>query len=191
LWDNISWNIDPDVEVHRSNITFYFNISSGTGQLDWFRMRVQYFNESVGDWVTVFSDNQSSSVGGSISFTCENKSGRYQLDAWFKKNNFSEFKFGDEIPCRQYVITWESLTKSLEEVPDSVLFLVIICLAIAATAVLLGMGAGDLSGLAGLTVMGIGAMFAPGLMVGAMAFWQVVLVAGIAYFSIGFLMGRF
>jgi|GEM_PF-3059016 len=191
LWDNISWNIDPAEEVHRSNITFYYNITSGTNQLEWFKLQVEYYNESVGSWVTVFSENESDSSGGSISFISENKSGRYRLNAWFKKQDFSVFKFGDELPCRQYVITWETLTESLDDVPDSILFLVIISLAIAATAVLLGMGAGDLSGLAGLSVMGIGAMLAPGLAIGVMPFWSVILVAGIAYFAIGFLLGRF
>lgn len=191
LWDNITWSIEPDEVVHRTNISFYYNITSSTGQLEWYRMRVQYYNDSVGDWVTVFSQNNSDAGGGSISFTSENNSGRYRLDCWFKKDGFDEFQFGSSDGCREYIITWEELTESLEDIPDDIMFLIIICLAIAAVGVLISMGAGELSGLAGLIVMGIGAMLAPGLMIGEMAFWQVVLVAGIAYFAILYVLGRF
>ena len=55
---------------------------------------------------------------------------------------------------------------------------------------LLQLGAGELSGIAGLFVMGIGVIIKPSMMVGALPFWQVVVAVAIAYVAIMYIVGR-
>jgi hypothetical protein len=191
LWRNITWSIEPQAYYHSSNITMYFNISSDNGRLEYYRMRVRRYFSNNRTWHTIYDVNESTlPYGGSLNFTTPNVSGRYDLTAWFKKQNFSEYRFSYGQGCRDYYITYEDIREAAEDIPENVYIIVTIVLAIAAIGLLLKMGAGELSGLAGIVVMVIMFFFRPDITIGDLSIWYIMITTGIVYAVLMFLRGR-
>jgi len=192
LWSNISWRILPTYAYHKSNITCLFNISSELGQLEYFNMRVEYYNNSNNSYYTIFYQNISNnSYGGEITYTTPNVTGKYAVTYCFKKENFSEYCFdsGDGI-CRLLFLTFETISEAVSDVPVDIYFLVAIVLAIAGMGLAIKFGAGDLTGYIGLGIMTIVFMFRTDLTIGGQHWTFVLLATGIIYTIILFLKER-
>jgi len=192
LWDGIAWDIYPTTVYHDSNISMYFNISSQYGQLEWFDMTVSRYYTNNDTWVTIDYQNSSNAYGGQLNYTTINESGQYGLTCRFKKQNFSIYTFdaGDGI-CRKFFITYQTLTQELDTIPEVIYIIFAIFLAIASMGLLIKMGAGELSGYVGLTVMTIIFALRPDTVhFGGFAWYWVMLVTGIIYTVILFLSGR-
>jgi len=192
LWDGISWSISPNTVYHRTNITFVYNISSSECQLEWYGMRISYFNTTNESWVDLYDVNiTNQSCGGELSFITPNATGRYGATFWFKKTNFSVYVFGsDDDVCRNLYITWETITEAVSEIPADILIIIGIFLSIAGMALLVKMGAGEMSGYAGIAIMTIIFMLRPDLNINGVAWWIVMLTTGIVYTILLFLRGR-
>jgi len=149
LWDNITVSIYPSQVYWNTSITMGMNISSADGKLEWFAIDVYKYNNLTGQWVLLHSDNETTSTGGNLSYTTSNETGKYKMIWRFKKQNFSEYSSE-----RIYYIYIKKIQVE-EEFPPEVWMLITIFFALAATGFLIKFGAGDLSGLAGIVVMGI------------------------------------
>ena len=192
IWDNITWSITPNVVYHRSNITIHYNISCDTGKLEWFDMAVQFYNNSTASFDSLFYENSTlEPYGGNINYTTPNITGRYYITCRFKKENFSYYTFatGDGC-CRTFFITWETITEAVSEIPVDIFVIIGIFLAIAGMALMYKLGAGELAGYGGITIMVIVFMLRPDLTIGGVAWYLVMLVTGIVYTLILFLRGR-
>lgn len=94
FWSNITYNIYPTLFDSHDAITFYFNISSSNSQLSWYSMIVYYYNNITSTWGDIFSSNVSSAIGGSLTYTTGNTSGKYALICSLGKTDNSQITLG-------------------------------------------------------------------------------------------------
>jgi hypothetical protein len=162
-------------------------IATGDIEIEWFRASVYYYNDTNLTWVLLYSQNISVSSGGSISFTTPNITGKYSFVCTFKKTNFSAYTFGAEDGCRIYIIYWRIIT-AVEGIDPFVWLVITIVLMIAGTGMSAKFGAGDLSGIVGLSIMG--GMFAlrPELTFSGVSVWFIFLASAIAFLIVMFLL---
>lgn len=193
LWDGIEWSIEPTTFYFDSSFKVYFNISSTDDKIEWFSASLYFYNTTNLSWDLLFTQNISTSPGGgSISFTVPNVTGKYNFVCTFKKQNFSAYTFGAEDGCRTYFITAQIIQEMVEGIPGDIYLIITIFIMIAAMALLVKFGAGALSGIVGLGIMG--GMFAlrPDLTFGAagheVSVWLVFLTTAIIYVVIMFLL---
>jgi len=95
LWTGINYSIEPKVFDHYTNFTMYFNISSDTGELEYYTMIVYFWNVTTEEWDEVFSNTVSDQPsGGSINYTTVDGVGKYACECSFKKDGYDLHNFG-------------------------------------------------------------------------------------------------
>ncbi len=188
LWDNISYTFTPENRYQNNSFNLYFNITSSNNRLSWYIATLYYWNTTTSIWDLLSTDNQTSSVGGSISFVVPNIPGRYVLVSAFKKINFSTYNMG-----YQYWFIYEPPTSAVEtgDIPDNIylgITIIIMMIVIGAASYF----AGATAGILGIAVEGIMFAMRPDLTFGdpAVSCWFIFLATVIAYFFLMFLRGR-
>jgi len=179
LMRNITYSLEPLESRIQGAITFWYNITSTDGQLQWYRMEVYFYNQSNNTWVLLDSQNESNANGGSINYTTANITGAYKVDVYFKKTGYNEFKIyqaGSIHYTIYYLPIW------IRQIPDFVWYLIIVVLMI------MGMGfcftvlqAGLLTGYIGLGIFAFGLLLKPGLMVNGFSGWVIWTITFIIY----------
>ncbi|MDH7506282.1 MAG: hypothetical protein QHH15_00640 [Candidatus Thermoplasmatota archaeon] len=189
LWTNITWSIEPFSSYHEKGFTIFYNITSSDGKIEWFDAYFYFYNSTNFTWFLLYSDNQSNPYGGVISFDVPNVIGKYGLIARFKRINFSMYTFGAAEGCRFYYISTSPLQENVGNIPELIYLFVMIFLMIAATAFLVKFGAGALSGVGGVAVMGFMLALKPGLTIGspAVSAWWMFLATVIIWLVVLFL----
>lgn len=190
LWTNVIWSIEPTSFYYNTNITLYFNISSSDNKLVWFRANLYWFNNTNISWDLLNSSNVSNSSGGSISFTTPNWTGKYSFVCSFKKQNYSMYIFGPEDGCRFYYIFTAVLPEAVLDIPADIYLFITVIIMFMVTAFLIKIGAGAMSGLGGLAVMGFMFAMRPDLSYSGVSVWFIFLATAIAYFFLMFIKGR-
>ena len=125
LWTGITYSLEPKTTRHNGAFTLWFNISSSDSKLEWYRMDVYYVAANSTTWVLISSQNESNASGGSIRYDVENNSGRYSVECWFKKQNYSAYEIyhsGSIIYFITYIRQWAS------EIPDYAYYIITIVL---------------------------------------------------------------
>lgn len=189
LWTGITWSIEPTVFYHSTSFDIYFNISSSNSKIEWYDAYLYVYNYTNMSWILLDSDNDTTSTGGSISFNVPNITGKYSFICRFKKENHSMYTFGAADGCRFFFISLRPLQDAAMNIPDLVYLFVMIFLMIAATAFLVKFGAGAMSGIGALCVMGFMLALKPDLTIGspAVSAWWMFLATCITYFIVLFL----
>ena len=189
LWTNITWSIEPNYFYHNTSFYVYFNITSINSKIEYFNAYLYVYDSENLTWILLDSDNKTTSSGGSISFNVPNIVGKYSFVAGFKKTNFSYYTFGASDGCRFFYINLEPLRDSVMNIPDIFYIFIMIFLMIAAVAFLVKFGAGAISGVGGLGVMGFMLALKPELTIGSpgVSAWWLFLATCIVYLIILFL----
>lgn len=179
LMRNITYSLEPLESRRQGAITFWYNITSTDGKLQWYRMEVYFYNQSNNTWVLIDAQNESNANGGSINYTTANITGAYKVDVYFKKTGYNEFKIyqaGSIHYTIYYLPIW------IRQIPDFVWYLIIVVLMI------MGMGfcftvlqAGLLTGYIGLGIFAFGLLLKPGLMVNGFSGWVIWTITFIIY----------
>lgn len=93
MFDSISFDLDPDQKVHTEALNISFFISDSSGSLQYFGMNVTHRNTTPDSDTTIFSKTiNTSPSGGDIVFETPNKTGWYDVDVFFKKTEFDEYR---------------------------------------------------------------------------------------------------
>lgn len=124
MFTNITYSFYPTNTRHSSVFTFWYNINSIDGKLDWFNMSVWYYNDTLDLWVLLSTQNDTTATGGSLNFTIPNVTGKYDFECWFKKTGYAEYGFGSNI----HIYVWPR--SSLATIPDYAWFIITIILMI-------------------------------------------------------------
>jgi hypothetical protein len=179
LMRNITYSLEPLESRRQGPITFWYNITSTDGLLEWYRMEVYFYNQSNNTWVLLDSQNESNANGGSINYTTANVTGAYKVDVYFKKVGYNEFQIyqaGSVHYTIYYLPLW------IRQIPDFVWYLIIVVLMI------MGMGfcftvlqAGLLTGYIGLGIFAFGLLLKPDLMVNGFSGWIIWTITFIIY----------
>jgi len=192
ILDGISFTILPSGHYHTGNFTIYYNITSSESQLEWFRAIFYEWNSSALTWDQLYSENNTASAsGGSIDYFVENNTGKYKMDAYFKKENFSEYEViqaGSTI----WFLSWGGLATSglTEGIPDFVYLLVIVILCAIAMAFFMPM-AGLGTGYIGIGIMAFGLILKPDLMLSdGSTGWMILAITTLVYTLALFLWSR-
>jgi len=179
IMKNIIWSLAPQDLSQQGPITFYFNITSTDNQLQWFRMEVSYFNQSLQTWVLLNSQNQSTSSGGSLTYTTANITGTYKVDVYLKKIGYNEYKIyetGNLHYTLYYLPIW------IRQIPDFVWYLIIVVLMIIVMGTCFTMlSTGLLTGYIGLGVFAFGLMLKPGLTINGFGGWVIWAITFLIY----------
>jgi len=112
---NITVDIQPEKPDHYTNISFFYNLSCSSSDLEWMNMTVFYYNTSTSIWDTLFYSNFSVTSNDSINFTTSNATGRYALVCMFKQECFDFFTFGvphDDFDAVYIYNIWEGSSGS-------------------------------------------------------------------------------
>jgi hypothetical protein len=115
LWDNISSTIDPLNRNQYGSFTFYFNMTSLNGELEWFSAQVYRINNVTGALTSLYLGNFSTAAGGSLSYTVTNTTGRYYFKCQFKKDGFDTYKFGDQTTYTYFLLGIDNSISDLED----------------------------------------------------------------------------
>ena len=94
VFTGINYSIEPLATDHYADFTMYFNITSESNDLEWYKAVVYLWNNTLETWVVLYSETSTTSSGGSISYTTVNGTGRYALECSFKREDFDSFNFG-------------------------------------------------------------------------------------------------
>lgn len=106
VMDNISLTIEPNVLVHTGSIDFYFNITSELSDMDFYRMKIYQLNTSIYSWVLIYSGNDTTISGGSLSYTTGDVVGLYGVSCSFKHGDWNVHT----LPFRIYTIYHPNIT---------------------------------------------------------------------------------
>lgn len=155
LFKNIIWSIEPTNLRHNTSFTFWFNISSSDNQLEWFNMRVLYYNTTTNTWVSIFFQNTTtSSGGGTITYTVANVSGKYAVKCYFKKIGYPQQELGETGSLIHFIIY---LKNWMHGIPDMAYYIVLLFIMIVVMGFFfLYFGTGISTGYIGLLVFAIG-----------------------------------
>ena len=96
IMDNLTFDIQPEIRDHTEPIVFYFNMTSSNSLLEWFRMTTYQYNYSTETWDELYTETDTTSDGGSISFTTNHTVGLYGLRCEFKKTDWNQISFAGE-----------------------------------------------------------------------------------------------
>jgi hypothetical protein len=190
---NIEWTLWPEERYHHDSFTFHFNITSSDNKLEWFRMRVEYWNNTNETWVLLNETNMSGLPGGgSISYTVDNVTGTYRISCYYKKTNFSEYEVSEE-GSRYYFIDVIGLLSgpAFAEIPDWI-FLAIIIIIMAIVMAFIFPYAGIGTGYVGLGIMAMALVLKPDLYlaVTGIAGWAILAITTLVYTLALFLWSR-
>lgn len=153
LFTNITYSFYPTDVRHTGAFKFWYNISSSDGKIQWYRMVVQYYNESTGIWTLLDSQNKTGDYGGSINYTTPNVSGKYEFQCFFKKTGFDEYEFGQTGSLVQFIYF---IRQALASFPDYAWFIVTIILMIIGMGFFMRyFGSGIVTGYIGLGIFAI------------------------------------
>jgi hypothetical protein len=160
LMDGITWSIEPLGWRQTGAFTVWFNITSSSCQLEWYRMQIYHYNFSTNIWTYYGEQNGSNACGGSLSFNIPNISGRWSVEAMFKKENFSAYEVIQEGSGLDYVI--EYLQEWVIQIPDMAYYFVLIVITLFIMGFcMIRLGTGLLTGYIGLGVMALGILLHP------------------------------
>jgi len=159
VFRNIEWTLEPMSVQHHNLFTLWFNITSSDCKLEWYRMVVWYYNNSNSTWIQLYNLNETNACGGQINFSIPNVTGRYAIECFYKKTNFTEYE------CFQQgslVMFYSFLKAGLEEFPDFAYFIVLIVIMI----IVMGFfywffATGVVTGYIGLIIFAIGLLMKP------------------------------
>lgn len=96
IFDNITYEIQPDITIHNTSITFYFNITNSDSDFEYFRIKVYYYNATQNIWIHEYTATSTTSTGGSLSYTTNNTAGLYGFQCEFKRENWDEYTFAGD-----------------------------------------------------------------------------------------------
>jgi len=193
IFHNITWSIEPVDYQHEEPLNLFYNISSIDNQIAWFSASVYYYNSTLDannvtiGWQLLYSDNQSTSSGGSINYLTTNKSGRYAFVCALKKVGFPMYIFGTEDGCREYWI-YQNVIERVDEIPDEMWLIITIVLMLVVMGFLAKFGAGAMIGVGGIIVMGIMFTLKPDMIIGGISAWWIMLSTTIIYVVLIYLM---
>jgi len=187
LMKNITWSVEPLAPIHYSGFTIWFNITSSDNKLEWFSMRVLYYNTTNNTWVVLFYNKTYSSSGGSINYTIPNVTGRYSIECWFKKQGYEPY----EVLQEGSIITFiEKVKKGLEDFPDFAYFVVLLIIMVMVMGFfMIYFSTGIITGYIGLGVMAIGLLL-KGVTIGGVSGWMIFFVTFVLYTMGVFLWSR-
>ena len=190
LFDNIIWSIEPTQYYFNNSFTVWFNITSTDNKIEYFSMGVYEYNATYFNWSLLYSNNLTTSSGGSISYTFTNSTGKYSVVCTFKKVNFSEYTFGIEDGCRMYYIYWNNLQETVSDIPKLIYLVISVTISILAMGFLYKFGAGSKVGIAGLIIMGIFFALKPDMVFSGVSIWIIYVATWLVYGFLMFLMSR-
>jgi hypothetical protein len=186
IFDTITYTIEPIMYTFTlaDRPTLYFNITDDNSSLEWFNISVYFYNTTLMSWVLMYTDNDTTSSGGSLSYALPNETGKYSFACKFKKDGFDEHSFSSKI----YILYQNVIDEAVHLIPDEVFLAITIFLMMACMGLLVKFGAGAMCGLGGIAVMG--AMFAlrPELSFSGVSVWFIFLATVIVYLVIMFLL---
>jgi len=187
LMKNITWSVEPLAPIHYGSFTIWFNITSSDNKLEWFSMRVLYYNTTNNTWVVLFYNKTYSSSGGSINYTIPNVTGRYSIECWFKKQGYDPYEVLQEGSLVTFI---EKAKQSLESFPDFAYFVVLLIIMIMVMGFfMIYFSTGILTGYIGLGVMAIGLLM-KGVTIGGVSGWMIFFVTFVLYTMGVFLWSR-
>lgn len=96
IMDNLTFDIQPEIKDHVGPITFYYNMTSIHSELEWYRMNVYIFNYTTEVWDHLFMNMDTTTSGGSLTFTTNNTIGLYGLKCEFKREDWGQYTFAGE-----------------------------------------------------------------------------------------------
>lgn len=187
LFRNITWSITPKEHLFNTAFTITFTISSSDSQLQWYYMRVWYYNQSNSTWTIIYFSNQSNAGGGTISYTTPNITGRYMAECAFKKTGYLEYKLGQE-GSFGWVI--QHLQEWMQSIPDwAYMFVLTIIAAIVMGFFMMYLGTGLMTGYIGIGIYVMGFLLHPveivvdhpGALVSTVSGWAIVTILFIVY----------
>lgn len=159
LFKNIIWSIEPTGIRHPGAFTIWFNITSNDNKLQWYSMRILFYNTTNYTWVTIFYQNDTNAGGGSISFNVPNVTGRYAIKCYFKKTGYPIQELGETgslIHFIQYLKEW------MHGIPDYAYYIVLILImTVAMGFFFIYFGTGLSTGYIGLIIFAIGLFIHP------------------------------
>jgi len=151
LFTNITYSLEPRGTRHTGGFTLYYNITSYDNKLEWYRLIVYYQPYNTNTWTLLYDHNHSDPGGGSISYTITNNTGRYSIEAWFKKTGYDAYEIYHTGSIIYFIV---HLRATANLIPDEAYFIITIVL------MLVGMGAcilyfttGPATGYVGLGIM--------------------------------------
>jgi hypothetical protein len=91
IFYHVIYSIEPTQSTQTGAFTAYFNITNIDAKLIWFTASMAWFNTSTSLLETFFSENITTTVGGSIACFVPNITGVYRFTCSFGKNGFSNY----------------------------------------------------------------------------------------------------
>ena len=159
VFKNIVWTLEPMRVQHYERFTIWFNITSSDCKLEWYRMSVHYHNKTTDTWIELYNVNQSNACGGELNYSIPNVTGRYAIECFYKKSNFTEFECFQQ---SSIILFFSSLKAGIDDFPDLAYFIILIVIMISVMGFFLYFFAtGMTTGYIGLIVMGIGLLLKP------------------------------
>ncbi len=159
VFRNIEWILEPSSVQHHNQFTVWFNITSSDCKLEWYRMIVWYYNNSNTTWYQLYNVNQTNTCGGELNYSIPNVTGRYAIECFYKKTNFTEYE------CFQQgslIMFFSHLKAGLEEFPDFAYYIILIVIMILVMGFFYWYFAtGIVTGYIGLIIFAIGLLMKP------------------------------
>jgi len=188
MFAGITWDIEPHNHYQRSNFTFYFNITADYSDLEWFSATISYYNETLGQWVVLYTENVTTQPsGGSISYTISHTNitliaGKYKIECWYKKEGYPAYEVtqtGSTLVFLDYGGFGDSPV--WDYIPDWVYLLVTVIIMALVMAVLLPV-AGLGTGYIGIGIMALALMLKPDLMMDSgISGWAILTITALVY----------
>jgi len=188
MFTGITWSIEPTGHYQRGNFTFYYNITSSSSELEWFKAIVYYYNETTDQWEIIYSENDTTHpAGGSISYTIENANisliaGKYKIESWYKKEGYNPYEVTQTESTIVFLEYGGFGSSSVwDNIPDWVYLLVTVIIMALVMAVLLPI-AGLGTGYVGLGIFAIALMLKPDLVMDSgISGWAIFTITTILY----------
>ena len=159
IFTNITWSVEPTSTIHYTAYPITFNITSSDNKLEWFYMKVYYYNQTLDTWNILYSSNQTNASGGSITFTIPNATGKYAIDCVFKKQGYPAYELSQTGSLIQFI---QHLNQAFIGIPDMAFFVgLIIIMMLVMGFFVLYIGSGVLVGYVGLGIFFMGLLMKP------------------------------
>jgi len=183
VFKNIDWTFEPMSVQQYDAFTVWFNITSSDCKLEWYRMLVWYYNSSNSTWVLLSSQNDTTACGGQLLYNITNVTGKYAIECFYKKINFSEFECFQQGSLIMFI---SQLKQGLEDFPDMAYFIILIVIMI----IVMGFfywyfATGVVTGYIGIIIFAIGLLMKPlQIMIGVNQYidgWVIFAITFIMY----------
>lgn len=123
VFTNIVVTISPLVTRHTEIFTFYFNITSSDNQLEWYRLRVYYRNNTGDVWDFISTETGVNAGGGSLDYTIPDVKGEYRFVCVYKKDGFPLYEVGQTGSIIHFYV---AIRTSLASIPDYAWYIITI-----------------------------------------------------------------